>query len=77
MHAVTFFAISILVQAAGFLVYAFVFPKLQAVKSYRLAAQQQGSHTVADELAAAGIQTNLKVSEHCPHLHLKNLTLTS
>lgn len=58
----TFFAISILVQAAGFLVYAFVFPKLQTVKSYRLAARQQGSYTVVDELAAAGIQTNLKVS---------------
>ena len=58
----TFFAISILVQVAGFLVYAFVFPKLQAVKSYRLTAQEQGSQTVADELAAAGIQTKLKVS---------------
>lgn len=62
MHAVTFFAISMLVQAAGFLVYAFVFPKLGAVKSFRLTARQQGSYTVVDELAAAGIQTNLKVS---------------
>ena len=59
--AVTFFAITSVAQIAAFLLYAFVFPRLQGVKGYRLKAQQQGSCTVVDDLAAVGIHTDLKV----------------
>jgi hypothetical protein len=59
--AVTFFAITCAAQVAAFLLYAFVFPRLQGVKGYRLKAQQQGSCTVVDDLAAVGIHTDLKV----------------
>lgn len=59
--AVTFFAITSVAQIAAFLLYAFVFPRLQGVKGYRLKAQQQGSCTVVDDLAAVGIHTDVKV----------------
>lgn len=41
----------------GFFLYAAVFPKVQAVKQFRISAQQQGALTVKDDLAAAGVQT--------------------
>ncbi|KAG0614918.1 hypothetical protein M758_5G000700 [Ceratodon purpureus] len=55
--ALTFFAISVLTELLGFVLYAFVFPKVQAVKGFRIAAHQQGALTVKDDLAAAGLQT--------------------
>ena len=51
----TFFAISVFAELVGFVLYAFVFPKLQAVKRFRISAQEQGALTVKDDLAAAGL----------------------
>lgn len=55
--AVTFFAVSVFAEVVGIVLYAFVFPKLQTVKEFRISAQQQGALTVKEDLAAAGLQT--------------------
>jgi hypothetical protein len=38
-----------------------VFPRVPAVKAYRLKAMQQGSLTVSDDLAVAGLKKESKV----------------
>lgn len=52
-----FFVIAAFAELVGFFLYAAVFPKVQAVKQFRISAQQQGALTVKDDLAAAGVQT--------------------
>lgn len=56
--ALTFFAISVFLELVGFLLYAVVFPKVQAVKQFRIVARQQGALTVKDDLAAAGLPSD-------------------
>lgn len=46
------------VRRAGGVLYAVVFPKVQAVKQFRIGAHQQGALTVKDDLAAAGLQAD-------------------
>jgi hypothetical protein len=53
--AVVFWGASGLVVLIGLACYAFVFPRLEVVKNYRLRAAQQGSLTVNDDLYAAGV----------------------
>jgi hypothetical protein len=61
LAAVTFFAVSVFAELVGIVLYAFVFPKLQTVKEFRISAQQQGALTVKEDLAAAGLQTEHSV----------------
>ncbi|KAM7263062.1 hypothetical protein ACFE04_000745 [Oxalis oulophora] len=52
-----FLSISTAFEFACIFLYAYVFPKLQIVKQYRLKAAAEGSKTVSADLAIAGIQT--------------------
>ncbi|XP_024364887.1 equilibrative nucleotide transporter 3 [Physcomitrium patens] len=56
--ALTFFAIATFVEVAGFVLYAFVFPKLNTIKGYRISAKNQGARTVKDDLDAAGLEAD-------------------
>lgn len=62
---VTFFAIATFVEVAGFVLYAFVFPKLNTIKGYRISAKNQGARTVKDDLDAAGLEAD-RVSSNIP-----------
>ncbi|KEH17554.1 putative equilibrative nucleoside transporter, major facilitator superfamily [Medicago truncatula] len=58
--AILFFSLSTLFELLCVVLYAFVFPKLPIVKYYRSKAASEGSKTVSADLAAAGIQTELR-----------------
>jgi hypothetical protein len=49
-----------LFEFACLIIYAFVFPKLPIVKYYRSKAAAEGSKTVASDLAAAGLSTEVQ-----------------
>jgi equilibrative nucleoside transporter 1/2/3 len=61
VHAVTFLGIAAFTQLCGLTLYSVVFPRVPAVKAYRLKAMQQGSLTVSDDLAVAGVKKESKV----------------
>ena len=54
-----FQAISTFLEFLCVILYAFFFPKLPIVKSYRSKAASEGSKTVSADLAAAGIQVEV------------------
>ncbi|CAN4078233.1 unnamed protein product [Withania somnifera] len=56
---VLFLSISAFLEFLCILLYAFIFPKLPIVKHYRSKAAAEGATTVAEDLSAAGIQTQL------------------
>ncbi|KAL3687273.1 hypothetical protein R1sor_013582 [Riccia sorocarpa] len=56
--ALLFFFISGLYEIVCFLLYAFVFPRLEIVKYYRSKAAEEGSQTVIADLTAAGVSTD-------------------
>jgi hypothetical protein len=49
-----------LFEFACLILYTFVFPKLHIVKYYRSKAAAEGSKTVASDLAAAGLSTEVQ-----------------
>lgn len=56
--ALTFFFISTFFVFICILLYAFLFPRLEVVKYYRMKAASQGSKTVTADLAAGGLTSN-------------------
>ncbi|CAK9882783.1 unnamed protein product [Sphagnum jensenii] len=61
--ALTFLGIAAFTQLCGLTLYSVVFPRVPAVKAYRLKAMQQGSLTVSDDLAVAGVKKESKDAE--------------
>ncbi|GAB2231471.1 hypothetical protein Droror1_Dr00010479 [Drosera rotundifolia] len=70
--ALLFLAISTLFEFACIFVYAYYFPKLPIVKYFRKKAASEGSKTVSNDLAAAGIHQVTDVQTH-DRLTLKQL----
>ncbi|PKU76987.1 equilibrative nucleotide transporter 3-like [Dendrobium catenatum] len=58
--AMMFFAVSSFLELLCVLLYAYIFPKLPIVKYYRSKAASEGSKTVSADLAAAGVQLQIK-----------------
>ncbi|KAL3519619.1 hypothetical protein ACH5RR_017768 [Cinchona calisaya] len=56
---ILFLSISTFIEFLCIFLYAFVFPKIPIVKHFRAKAALEGSKTVAADLAAAGIQTQV------------------
>ncbi|XP_050207003.1 equilibrative nucleotide transporter 3-like isoform X2 [Mercurialis annua] len=67
--AILFFAISASFELVCVFLYAHTFPKLPTVKYYRSKAALEGSKTVLDDLAAAGIQALLQEESEDPKQH--------
>ncbi|KAL7607421.1 equilibrative nucleotide transporter 3 [Lactuca sativa] len=61
--ALLFLSISTLFEFLCIFLYAFIFTKLPIVKHYRTKAALEGSQTVSSDLNAAGIQTDLTLTQ--------------
>ncbi|CAN6453319.1 unnamed protein product [Victoria cruziana] len=57
--AILFFSICSALELLCFLLYAFVFPKLEIVRYYRSKAASEGSKTVSADLIAGGVELEL------------------
>ncbi|CAM6094977.1 unnamed protein product [Calypogeia fissa] len=62
--ALVFWGVAGFVEVVGVVLYAFVFPRLEAVKFYRGRAANEGSKTVNDDLTAAGVDGKSQDAEY-------------